>query len=167
MSSTLTKSDPTLRDKLDAVERDLAQLRERRAVAARERDDAQAAFARRPDYDVSPAEFRKAEAAVKHVGGIDDQIEKTQQAQTGLLRMISGHTSVDKAAIESGDVRQPGAWLSRIAMKATLTTDVGSTTDIGGPFIDRLERASALLASGPTRWTSRRRASGSRGSPRR
>jgi HK97 family phage major capsid protein len=140
-----------LRGKLTAVESELADLRARRAVKAREAEEARKAFAGSSQLTTSNPAFKAAEQKTNAVRAIDERIADAQSVQTGVLRMLGdGQAGRSKFAAEGADLRTPGAWLSRIATKATMTTDVGATTDLGGPFIDRLTTASALLASGPT-----------------
>lgn len=123
---TVIEHRQTLAKRLGDCEALLGGLREERAEAARNGGD---------------------------VDGIDRAIAKARGTQVGLLRqlgtgdaepsLLDGGRPVSKAQIE-----QPGGWLASVITKAALTTDdVGSTTDTGAPFIDRLRQASALLAS--------------------
>ena len=149
MSSTITRPGGDLKAKLEQAELAIADLRSQRAVASKDAAEAKARFAASSQLSTTSPAYKEAQAKVDRLREVDDALDDAREVQGGVLRMISGDTGRSKAAL-GGDMKIPGAWLSQIAMKATLTTDVGSTTDLGGPFIDRLVRASALLASGPT-----------------
>ena len=56
--STITRPGGDLKAKLDAIEADLSDLRQRRAVAARERDDAKRAFTSINGYDPNTRQFK-------------------------------------------------------------------------------------------------------------
>jgi len=120
MPATLPTSPPhDLRSKLKAIDRDLAELRTERAELILERDAAKAAFAAVPGYDTaSSSEFQRAEKAALAVAACDDKIEKAQQAQVGVLRLMGqqqdaqggADTSEATARLKS----QPGAWLASV-----------------------------------------------------
>jgi HK97 family phage major capsid protein len=157
--------DP-LRAKLVAIEGDLRDLREERAVAVRERDKARSAYSQSPDRDPASAVFKRATEAAEDLVDVDSRIDATRLAQEGTLRMLGdGQGNADgrdghgpKAGDLLGD--GPGAWLSAMVrmeggggeaygLASPLTTpDFGSLEALDRIFFRRLEQRSALLASG-------------------
>jgi HK97 family phage major capsid protein len=161
---TTTAPNRDLRERLRAARDELAELRSERAALVRDREAKKAALAALPTTDIrqlsrSP-EFRAAEGASRKAADVAERIEAAQEAEAAILAMLGespGGGRRRPAAI--GDLSAPGAWLASIAqgggMLAAidgLTTDdgLGSRTDVGAPFVDRLSTASAILASGPT-----------------
>jgi hypothetical protein len=105
-----TAPSTTLRDRLKAIQTDIAAARQQRTAAVQERDAAKEAFA---GADLSSAEitasseFKAAEQAVKNVGELDDKIEDLRIAQHGILEML-GEASPDQPA-GNGDGPEVGA----------------------------------------------------------
>jgi HK97 family phage major capsid protein len=159
-----------LRSKLKAIESDLAGLRTDRAELVRERDAAKAAFAAVPGYDTASPEFQRAERAVHALSAKDDAIEKAQQAQVGVLRLM-GQAQDAEGGAASGEVAarlkaQPAAWLGAVLdrRKATVPTlddatrmkalTVGQDVDTvseGQALIDLLAPQSVAFAAGVQR----------------
>ncbi|HEY4897083.1 MAG TPA: hypothetical protein VII01_13435 [Solirubrobacteraceae bacterium] len=76
--------------KLKAIEGDLRDLREERAVLLRERDKARAAWSQSPDRDPASAVFKRAAHAVEELADADKRIDDLRTAQEGTLRMLGG-----------------------------------------------------------------------------
>src|SRR3954451_15935457 len=89
MPATLTPSPKReLGDKLKTIDADLARLRTERADLARERDVAKAEFTAVPGYDTVAGEFKAGERSMLAFAAKDAEIEKSQQAEVGILRLL-------------------------------------------------------------------------------
>jgi HK97 family phage major capsid protein len=98
-----------LKEKLKRVEAELAAKRDERAQAVKEREAAKEAFASADGYDTDSQEFKDADAAIKKVSGIDQEIADLQAAQVGILRMLGesdpavSHTPASPDAVTDGE----------------------------------------------------------------
>jgi HK97 family phage major capsid protein len=159
-----------LKSKLKAVEDELAALRERRAVQAREADSAKAAFAATPGHSTNSVQFKQAQAAVSEVKALDEQIAEVQAGHIGILRMLGqepGATGKDGAGSDTRTLErlksEPGRWLAAVLDRRkgdvqrlpdevrfkTLSTGANvSTVEESAAVIDLLSPQSVVSASG-------------------
>jgi len=138
-----------LKQKLKDVEADVSRLRDERAELVRERDKTRDKFAKVPGYDTDSREFKAAEGAVERLREKDAEIGKAKDAQVGVLKMVGREPGARLSKSIERDVKAPGGWLAEaVRRKALGIDDVGSTTDLSTPFLDRLAETSALMRSG-------------------
>jgi hypothetical protein len=164
---TVTHPDPTLRQKLETVEAAVIDARQRRAVAARDRDQAKAAFAAVKGYDMTSPQYKTAQAAVQKVDDIDAELAGLQEAQVGILKLIGGGASPNGHRADNRDVErfksEPGLWLSSVLdrrkseiprlpddvrFKALTTAANYSTVSESEAVIDLLAPDSVAFAAG-------------------
>src|SRR4051794_18445489 len=112
-----------LRARLKAVEADISRLRDERADLAAQREQAKAAFAGRGDYDTGSTEFKAAERAIRAVNDAEVAIEREQQKQLALLRMLGeGDGGMRTKAVGFGaNLKGPGEWLAATIRQKALT----------------------------------------------
>lgn len=154
-----------LPDALADAQSEIRAARDRRAAAVKDADRHKAALAKSLEGDArldrNSATYKAAVSAGERVTAAAAEIEQLQERERDLLVAISPGRSQSGARGElEHDIKQPGGWLAAVAAQpvamaaagpGTLTTsDIGSVSDLGQPFIDRLSLASGLLASGPT-----------------
>jgi HK97 family phage major capsid protein len=103
-------ADVQIRDRLKAVRDQLADLRQRRTEAKKERDAAKTAFAN-ADFSkegdpklTDSAEFKNAEEWVRRVGDLDDEIDDKKAEETAILGLL-GNDAPDPA---NGNGPNPG-----------------------------------------------------------
>jgi len=117
MKTTSTRD----RDDLKAIEAKVRDLRDKRASAVKERDDARKAFATGGDkLDENSREYKEALGAVARLGVIDDDLERATDNQIGILKKMGGDESVrDPDAMRGGSPPIPAskAWDSRALLE--------------------------------------------------
>ena len=113
----MPNADVQIRDRLKTVREQLADLRQRKAEAKKDRDDAKTAFAN-ADFsgDGDPKiteskEFKNAEEAVRKVGDLDDEINGLREAETAMLGLIGD--SSDDIGPSNGNGPNPAAMARR------------------------------------------------------
>lgn len=116
---------PNARDTLRQIEAELAQQRDARAEARREKDEARDAFAAAAatSGSLSPdsPEFQAAQEAVARCGEIEDRIAQLQLLQVETLKMLGEEPPAPAAhPADSASPRIDGGWNSR-----TLLADEG------------------------------------------
>lgn len=87
-TTTTPAPEASLRDKLKQIEAELAEQRDARADAIKERDRARDAFANSGTLSQSSEEFREAQAAVGRCGRIDQRIAELQEMQVATLKLL-------------------------------------------------------------------------------
>lgn len=155
MPATATP-DAAIRERLTATRAQIRDLRDERRRAQGILDEKKEAFiGLGGDVEsVDTPEFRAAEQAAGRVNEIAGALEAAQDAERAIVGLLG---EASRPGALAGDLSEPGAWLASVAtmgpggiMAALTTDDIGSRTDLGAPFIDRVSVVSAILASGPT-----------------
>lgn len=158
--STTTTARGNLRARLEDQRSRLRDLRAEQARARRQADEARDRFAA-DGKSASPDDplYVDALAARRRLDGVTADLEAARDQEVKLLELL-GEGQGGRRPHAIANVDEPGGWLAAIAASGGLhaeaipglTTDdgLGSRTDVGLPFVDRLSTASAILASGPT-----------------
>lgn len=147
-------ADTKLKDRLKEIEAKIADVRDRRAAAAKERDAARAAYAGMKDISPGSPEFKAAKEAVRAVGALDDELAAYTAEQVEVLRMISGG-QYGAAGSSNGDgdgAAQSGAWSSRDLLASSDTrqrlAEMSSTSiPVGRANLGYLADREALAAT--------------------
>ncbi len=147
MSNTNTVA---LRDKLKSIEGEVGGLRDRKAAAVRDREEAVAKFTAVPGSpDQSHPSFKAARRAADEVNDLSVKLDEAVSTQSGVLKML-GEQVIDAPTGDPSrvDVRKAGGWLARELRKSLTTDNIGSIDDTATVFFDRLRETSVILASG-------------------
>lgn len=149
--STNTNTDLALREQLTAAEREVSDLRGKRATLLREHETSKAAVVKGPTSDMRPGArtYDKALRVVDDLRRAEDDLGNAVEKQAGILKLLGEEAPSRPSDPSMIDTKQAGGWLSKtLRLKALGTADIGSTTDTAVPFFDRLREMSAVMAAG-------------------
>jgi len=151
---TCEVAEAALKDKLRRVEAGLAEARDERVDAVREREEARDSFASSDSLSQDSAEFKAAKAAVGRVGEIDDRIADLQAVQVGTLKMLGKDPETHTAARDrpAGDPTDPrsswnsGVLLADETVRARLTQAATSKARTGPIEIGEVASRDVMVA---------------------
>lgn len=141
-----------LKDKLAKVEAELAQARDERADAVKERDRAAEEFAGSESLSQDSDEFQAAQAAVGAVGTLDDRIAGLQTVQVETLKML-GRDAPEAPSRAAGNPTDPrgDVWDSQALFadedtRQMLAHAAHSKSRFGGVELGEVASRDALVA---------------------
>jgi HK97 family phage major capsid protein len=152
---TCEVAEAPLKDKLRRIEAELAEQRDRRAVAVRERDEAREAFAKSDSLSQDSDEFKAAQEKVAALGSIDDRIAELQEMQVATLRMLGKdapeprHSRDTQSAGDPSDPRagwRADALFSDDELRERLAVASASKARFGGIDLGQVASRDALVA---------------------
>jgi HK97 family phage major capsid protein len=152
---TCLESTDALGDKLKRIEAELAQQRDARAAAVRERDEAREAFAKSESLSQDSPEFQAAQEKVGALGSIDDRIAELKDMQVTTLKMLGkdagDQPGRDRPAGDPSDPRSSATWnagalFADDEMKARLAHAAVTKSRFGGIEIGQVASRDALVA---------------------
>ena len=148
MSSVV--ADPKLKDRLKQLDATINDLRDERAVAAREQKAVVEAYAK---TDVKPGskEFTAAKEATRAVGELDEKIAAYENERVEVLRMLSGQrtsSSADPgAAPPTAGGWSSGHLLENDSVRTELQEMASTTMRVGRVHLGQVMDRDALAAS--------------------
>lgn len=142
-----------LKEKLKAIESELAAKRDERGPLVKARDEARETYAGTEDLSPESPAFKEAEQAVRALGTCDDRIAELQALQVGTLRMLGKDAPAPIDGVPAGDPSDPrgSKWSSQALLagddvRRALTHASTTKGRIGGIELGQVIDRDALAA---------------------